>query len=234
MDARRLAEENLREAACIGDEDAVRAMLMNGVDINSQNKVNGWSALHWAVHRGHKRLVKALIDWGADVDLKNADGNAACSLAKDPEIQQMLGVTETSTEAGVEDLATFEPNYLRSPQLVYVDRMSSRPADTTTHTATKVLPVVEKAQSNPMPAAVAQHSLTVKVRVAGDSETDFVEVDVDDLTFSGLLKACANELDLRQEDIVKVRKLPNVLVRKDRDVQRLTVGTELEVCLSHS
>ena len=35
-------EENLREAAAIGNEDGVRLILSMGVNVNSQNSINGW------------------------------------------------------------------------------------------------------------------------------------------------------------------------------------------------
>lgn len=42
MDTMKEQEEKLREVACIGDDDALRSLLESGVDINSQNAVNGW------------------------------------------------------------------------------------------------------------------------------------------------------------------------------------------------
>ena len=44
-------EENLREAACNGDIEALESILTNGIDVNSKNKMNGWTALHWAARR---------------------------------------------------------------------------------------------------------------------------------------------------------------------------------------
>ena len=246
MNARSLAEENLREAVCIGDEDAVRSMLTNGVDINSQNRMNGWTALHWAVHRGHKRLVQVLLDLGASTEVKASDGKIPAQLAKDPNVKQLLGVDEMAGDDRQSDGTTFQPNYLRSPQLVFVDRQAPRttsdwpkrsPAASSTTTSASSRNT-ETAVVAPTP--VVQHTppeqsaLIVKARVAGRSEMDFVEVDVENLTFSGLLSACASELEVKLEDIVKIRKLPNVLVRKDRDVQRLTANAELEVCLSEN
>lgn len=37
-----LLEEKLREASCIGDTDAVLALLSENVNINSKNPINGW------------------------------------------------------------------------------------------------------------------------------------------------------------------------------------------------
>jgi len=38
-------------------------------------------------------------------------------------------------------------------------------------------------------------------------------------------------LDIPTSDVVKIRKLPNVWVRKDQDVQRMREGQELEIIL---
>lgn len=35
-------EEKLREAACVGDSEAVLNILSQNIDVNSQNSVNGW------------------------------------------------------------------------------------------------------------------------------------------------------------------------------------------------
>ena len=53
-------DEKLREAACYGDWEAIERMIANDkdIDINSQNKVNGWTALHWAAKRKHIKVVK--------------------------------------------------------------------------------------------------------------------------------------------------------------------------------
>ena len=73
--------------------------------------------------------------------------------------------------------------------------------------------------------------LLVKVRVANSGEEDFIEVETDGLTYTGLLKAICGELEVPVNDVVKIRKLPNVLIRKDKDVARLIQGQELEVVL---
>lgn len=37
-----LLEENLREAACIGDLEAVQNLVRQKVNINCKNSINGW------------------------------------------------------------------------------------------------------------------------------------------------------------------------------------------------
>ena len=71
--------------------------------------------------------------------------------------------------------------------------------------------------------------LLLKVRVAGSNDSDFVEVELCSLSYQALLRVCCEELEVQPSDILKIRKLPNVWVRKDRDVQRMREGQELEV-----
>jgi len=42
MEDTRINEENLREAAAVGDLDRVKVLTRQSVDINSRNSVNGW------------------------------------------------------------------------------------------------------------------------------------------------------------------------------------------------
>lgn len=40
-----IAEEKLREAACIGDLEALQTLISQNVNLNSQNSVNGWQVI---------------------------------------------------------------------------------------------------------------------------------------------------------------------------------------------
>jgi len=75
-----LKEEQLREACCIGDTETVQKMINDGVDINSQNKMNGWTSLHWAAKRGHTSIVAALLKNNADVGVKILSMNSLLML----------------------------------------------------------------------------------------------------------------------------------------------------------
>lgn len=37
-----LIEEKLREAACLGDIESVQGLISQHVNINAQNRINGW------------------------------------------------------------------------------------------------------------------------------------------------------------------------------------------------
>ena len=45
------------------------------------------------------------------------------------------------------------------------------------------------------------------------------------------MRSCCDELEISIDDVAKLRKLPNVLIRKDRDVVRLKNEQELELVL---
>jgi ankyrin repeat protein len=61
--------EALIEAAKLGDEAAVRAIVGRAPALVRQRLPSGESALMAAVYRGHQSVVEALIGLGADVDV---------------------------------------------------------------------------------------------------------------------------------------------------------------------
>ena len=74
----------------------------------------------------------------------------------------------------------------------------------------------------------------LKLRIAGTDEKDFIEVDLNrkNLTFQTLVKVCCEELCIEAKNITKIRKLPNTIVRNDKDMTRLLPFQELEVVLT--
>lgn len=73
--------------------------------------------------------------------------------------------------------------------------------------------------------------LVLKIRVANTADPDFVEVELPrcELTYQALLSLCCNELELNPHQVQKLRKLPNTVLRKDKDIQRLQDFQEIEV-----
>ncbi|KAF9954522.1 hypothetical protein BGZ72_004495 [Mortierella alpina] len=121
MDAR---VNDLHEMAAIGNLKAVLHYCQSGVNINAQNAMNGWTALHWAAHRGHEPVVRALLMRGAQKDLKNTKGQVPADLAKNSEICALFGKNESTSEAASQEPAedtgskpTFTPAYLAQPDL---------------------------------------------------------------------------------------------------------------------
>ena len=87
-------QEKFREACAIGDL-ALVCELIDKVDINSKNKMNGMTGLHWAFKRGHQHIIDLLLQNGAK-HLENNDGilpNQQSAVTRYPSyLQQSLGV----------------------------------------------------------------------------------------------------------------------------------------------
>ncbi|XP_010213939.1 PREDICTED: ankyrin repeat domain-containing protein 40, partial [Tinamus guttatus] len=80
--------------------------------------------------------------------------------------------------------------------------------------------------------------LVLKVRIQNLSlrENDFIEIELDrqELTYKELLRVSCCELGVNPEHVEKIRKLPNTVLRKDKDVARLQDFQELELVLTVS
>uniref|UniRef100_A0A3B4T677 Ankyrin repeat domain 40 n=1 Tax=Seriola dumerili TaxID=41447 RepID=A0A3B4T677_SERDU len=364
-------QERLREASAIGDIDEVRTLVESGVNVNSQNEINGWTCLHWACKRNHKHIVSFLISYGADKEILTAKDELASQLTSKPEIKRLLGVEVEEVPEVKEPELPIIPNYLSNPPFMYskMDNKSevilaqqitqngsgehaedthsdspslspthepqksqsllsdgpTPPSDPTTHSqapAGEFIPVTEQNGASPSPASSHNHAvvnctvpmdlsvephlvnhadyphavphngtmcspplaspspmasanptmsrqqsipqqlsysqaggpmpafqpffftstfpvnvqeLVLKVRIQNPNarENDFIEVELDrqELTYRSLLRVCCRELDISAEHVEKIRKLPNTMLRKDKDVARLQDFQELEVVL---
>ncbi|KAJ2461478.1 hypothetical protein GGI03_005021 [Coemansia sp. RSA 2337] len=133
-------DENFREMAALGNVKAVRAYIRGGINIDGQNKMNGWTALHWACARGQSDIVEILIRAGANIDLKNNKGELAVDVCKSDNIRALFPGHEsessrpaTSAEdkpAGDSTEQAFVPNYLANPDLIKVWGMPDDVLDT--------------------------------------------------------------------------------------------------------
>ncbi|XP_017277239.1 ankyrin repeat domain-containing protein 40 [Kryptolebias marmoratus] len=372
-------QERLREASAIGDIDEVRSLVESGVNVNSQNEINGWTCLHWACKRNHKHIVSYLLSCGADKEILTAKDELASQLTSKPEIKRLLGVEVEEVPEVKEPELPIIPNYLSNPPLLYskmdnkseliqnhaqngsreyaedtqsdstslssIDELQKSqtvvsngptppPNPAVSHSqapANEFIPISEQngvasshnhaianrtvpmdlsvephlvnhadyshvvahngavsspplaptcpglasngggqvqapvgstnptmsrqpsisqqlsySQGNgPMPAfqpffftstfPVNVQELVLKVRIQNPNarENDFIEVELDrqELTYRSLLRVCCRELDISAEHVEKIRKLPNTLLRKDKDVARLQDFQELEVVL---
>lgn len=352
-------QERLREASAIGDIDEVKTLVESGVNVNSQNEINGWTCLHWACKRNHKQIVAYLLNNGADKDILTAKEELAVQLTSKPEIRRLLGVEEEDEPEVKEPELPIIPNYLSNPPFLYskmnkdnlsiaqqngtnsthAEPLESEPAtlsptqeqqlpapshqqpkslytDSQSQQELTFVPGVEQngvvpspvvngglpmelssethhtnhcefthahpiAQNGPvcpsasssqppqlpgttisrqqsiqpqincsqisgsMPAfqpffftstfPVNVQELVLKVRIQNTNirENDFIEVELDrqELTYRALLRVCCRELDISAEHVEKIRKLPNTMLRKDKDVARLQDFQELEVVL---
>ncbi len=81
----------LHDAAQAGDVDTVKTLLASGVDIDETDFSTG-TALHIAVGQGNERIVKVLIEHGADLEAKSELNSArALHLAADFDELAIIG-----------------------------------------------------------------------------------------------------------------------------------------------
>lgn len=202
-------------------------------------------------------MIQYLILNGADTSIKTNKGETASQLVSSEDALKLLGCNQQEikellriAKAKNSQLPVI-PHYLEHPTFPYttIEELDSiaghdhtpntTPGSYTTVSHTHIdssdMPVnstaMNSAHSGPISVGTGS-GLLVKVRESGSEDEDFIEVDVPSLTYQSLLKACAYELGREWHQICKIRKLPDVLVRKDSDVQRMTDGQKLEVVLS--
>ena len=72
--ADRLNRTDLHYAAKDGDNDRVRALLLDGLDPNATD-ANGWTPLHFAAQAWSEPVVRLLLEAGAQLDPPDDQGN---------------------------------------------------------------------------------------------------------------------------------------------------------------
>jgi hypothetical protein len=120
-------DELFREASCNGDIESLNKFLeVFAVDINCTNKVNGWTALHWACKRNHFSVVQFLLQKGANKDIQTSKGEEPVDLTTSDDIIKLLGVTQNSSIVNqTTPSSTFTPNYLANPVFPYTQPVIS-------------------------------------------------------------------------------------------------------------
>jgi len=222
MDRVKHLEESLREAACRGDYETCTELIAKGIDVNSRNSINGWTSLHWAAKRGHIEIVKLLLYSGADSKILTEKGETAAQLATHPEVRGILGGDMNGETS--ESSLPITPNYIKNPPLNakvdYINGIINRRQQ-------------EHSESYP---THPNDELVLKVRIANGGDPDFIEIELPkaELTYYSLLRVCCEELGLNASQVVRLRKLPNTMLRKDKDVQRLVHMQEIEVVVTPS
>ena len=155
-----------------------------------------------------------LLENGADRDIQANDKSTPASVCTDESLRAILQSTimeDVSSSSNEKPPLPIIPNYLRNPVFPYVT-------------------------PSPTPTTVVNDNQTITLlcRVADDpSETDFVEFDFPKSpnigSYNRLLSLICEELNLNHID--KLRRLPCIRVRNDRDVERLKDNHMLEVIL---
>ena len=86
-------ETKLINATKKGDLETVKTYLKEGIDINTRDSDNGYSILHWAAEKGQKKIVKLLIEKGANLNAKTKNNLTPLNLADnnfENEISELL------------------------------------------------------------------------------------------------------------------------------------------------
>lgn len=356
--------ERLREQCSVGGEEDVLKHLRDGAAVNSQNRVNGWCALHFAVRREHAGIVRVLLEHGADTGIRNHKGELAIDMTSNKEIRRIIEGTrvtiadnqkgentqgakannvepcpsnegssqpsavgflsgylanpvfpyqfappkisseqsDTSSSheskdqhvllpgylanpiyavaAGSQILATgnapssealhndgtvnFVPGYIANPVIPYAVATASQ-ANESNEIKNIFVPHVEQfgslvntyvtsfkslekpveyhmcdsCKTTPVATVYAGSNISeivIKIRKANTNDLDFIEVELNRkvLTYDELINVCSKELKVDRDSISKIRKLPDTVIRRDKDVQRFTPFQELEVVLLNS
>lgn len=126
-------------AAEWGKVGAVKALLVEGANVNFASKVKkdvavgpqgqkatsgGNTALHAATWSGNAEMVRVLVEGGADITLKNADGETARVVAVKNGLTELVNVIDPTDEVRDEDLTGCEKYLLHSMLLHTIARIS--------------------------------------------------------------------------------------------------------------
>lgn len=210
--------EDIREAAWTGDIITLSRMIeFQGVDVNERHKINGTTALHWAVKGGYTNAVSYLLSKGADPKLEDNENRTPLDLAKKASIsiKSAIGIDD---EEGMQQLRfEKEQNQFEKEQKQFLSSLAFTPTTVPQLPQPKILNE-QKIQNLKVP-------ITIFVKESGSK--DVIEVDLEKKTYDYLYNLIISEFNLK-EPIKKIRKVPNILIRKDKDVERISSGITIE------
>eukprot|EP00730_Choanoeca_flexa_P015699 TRINITY_DN7268_c0_g1_i2.p1 TRINITY_DN7268_c0_g1~~TRINITY_DN7268_c0_g1_i2.p1 ORF type:complete len:316 (+),score=55.17 TRINITY_DN7268_c0_g1_i2:135-1082(+) len=155
--------EQLREAACAGDWEAVTSLLHAGVNPNDQNKVNGWTAMHWAAKRGHAKTLQILLANGGDLKVENTKGDTPADVAE-PTCASVLKAAGVSvakafkSKPSVAVTAGFKPSYMAHPEFFYAKATEDRVQGDGTAVGNNKRKQNDEASTEPSPSRSKQSS----------------------------------------------------------------------------
>lgn len=117
----------LRVAARLGDDDALYALLDDGVDANSTDPSSGWTALHEAVAADQLATVAALVGWiPADKQRRDRRGRTPLELA-DPNSPVSLVLTRFASSAAVAVLESAQADLAANVEVDFFAHLSAAP-----------------------------------------------------------------------------------------------------------
>ncbi|CAF0909956.1 unnamed protein product [Brachionus calyciflorus] len=230
MDGEYQKNEKFRELCYIGDLQLIKSFFnSNQPDLNSKNKVNGWTSLHWACSKNNLELINYLLEVGADKTIRNNDGKTAFEVVKDNRMRTLLGLnSETNTSENSQEKLV--PNFVRNPQFHYADKNLFE-----SQSNKETLKKTEKSQEYFQVVQESKKQEIITIRVRSNSDKDFIEFDIDrqNLEFAEFKLLCQRELEVDENyKVYKIRKLPNILIRNTNDIRRLKNEQEIEFVFS--
>ncbi|XP_045135893.1 ankyrin repeat domain-containing protein 40-like isoform X2 [Portunus trituberculatus] len=195
---------------------------------------------------------------GADAEIENNQAQKPANLTTSAQILQLIGAeippaserTVTNT-----DSLPITPNYLANPPVDYkvppvnpvgMKNPFGKPLANGIETADSctvsqygngvaVHPSTQAPGSNYLQDSLARQNkeIVLKVRLAHSDDPDFIEIEFQkaQINYSSLLTTCCREMAVNPQLVERIRKLPNTRLRNDKDVQRLTDYTELELVM---
>jgi len=86
-----VSEDMLRQAAYEGNEEHVKDLLGQGVDVNAADP-EGRTALFFAAFNGHSKIILELIEAGASVALRDAMGRTALMYGSTGPFPEAVGI----------------------------------------------------------------------------------------------------------------------------------------------
>ncbi|KAI8332995.1 ankyrin repeat-containing domain protein [Blakeslea trispora] len=155
-------EHTLREVAALGNIKATLHLAHSGVNVNSQNAMNGWTALHWAAHRGHEHVVVALLRSGADPLIKTQKGQTALDLAANHEqvtqlLQAAVSESDAAISVGPEPALPIVPTYMSNPDLEKTWLMPDEFSENKIENVVRKQAAVEAVNNNTSPSVPIAH-----------------------------------------------------------------------------
>ena len=71
----------------------------------------------------------------------------------------------------------------------------------------------------------------IVLKVRSEEDLFFIEIEIprDDMTMKKLTTVIKEEFEIAESVVLILKKMPDVLIRKDKDVWRLRNGQELEI-----
>ncbi len=191
------------------------------------------TALHWAAKRNHSQVVNYLLENGASKEIQAHDKSTPADVCSNDSLRELLQSTTSDSKSIFlgnlkknifNHLDTVSSSSINHPTLPIIPNYLRNP----------VFPYISSQPTPPPPPINDNQTITLLCRLADHpTETDFIEFDFPKIpnagSFNRLLSLISQELNI--DHIDKLRRLPCIRIRNDRDVERLKDNHMIEVIL---